>query len=100
MTIHPEVKSDGYGGWKIVSRIEQISEMISKAGDYRHNCRLLWTEYYRIHYSTGLNKSNLQKVADIKRFLQQCEYAYHKREERLLEELNENKEASYGIKNI
>lgn len=93
MTIHPEVTSDGYGGWKLVSRAEQISKMISKAADYRHNCRFLWWEYHRIHHSIGLNKSNLQKVVDIETFLQQCEYAYQKRNERLLEELNENKEA-------
>ena len=87
MTLHSEIESNGCDRWRIISRAEQISRMISKALDYKHNCRLLWWEYYRISHSTGLNKSNYQKVVDIKTFLQQCEYAYNDRYKKLMEEL-------------
>ena len=87
MTLTTEVKSDGYGGWQLVPRSYQIWELISKAIDKRIDCRLEWARWYRIN-TNNLNKTNRQKVYDIKKFLVKSEYAYLKRSARLLEELN------------
>lgn len=98
MTIHPEIKSDGHGGWVLLSRSTQIWELISKSIQKRLNFRWAWAEFYQIDTS-NFNEKNRQKVHDIREFLEKLEYAYHKRRERLLEELNENKEERiYGTK--
>ncbi len=88
MTLTSEVKSDGYGGWTFVPRIHQIWALISKSGRKAFDCRIEWAKFYQIDTSY-LNDKNKVKVHDIRRFLEKSEYAYRKREERLLEELNE-----------
>lgn len=84
-----EVTSDGDGVWRNVSRNSQIWEMISKSMEKRIKCRLDWVDWYNIKI-TSISKSNIQKVHDIKKFLIQSEYAYRKRNDRLLEELSHN----------